>query len=324
MAAGFVFAGCATYLFAPNVLRGPLAEVDPRAMRLWFSIITEHQPMAASINEFPGKMLVWLLPSCVAGPTLALWLGKAWIQKGFLPERVFYVLGGILGFAGILILQIRWAYHAESFGALALAGCLPRWLRWLRLRIPFFRHRLAPLGALMFFVLAPIPMGSLLIWLRAPASDQPIQGWTDTVERKRDESSMMDLTRALNGIGFPNKERILALFNYGPRLLYRTRHEVIGTPNHRNADGILAFYDIMNSPEDETARSLLRARGVTLIVLCPGGSERGFLEAEREISTDQTFYHRLLEPELRPAWILPAPLPPELSGEWRAFFIAKP
>ena len=43
--------------------------------------------------------------------------------------------------------------------------------------------------------------------------------------------------------GNARKLRILAFIFYGPEILYRTGYEVLATPYHRNAQGILDAYE---------------------------------------------------------------------------------
>jgi hypothetical protein len=108
---------------------------------------------------------------------------------------------------------------------------------------------------------------------------------------------------------------ILAAADFGPELLYRTPHRVIATPYHRNSAGILAAWRMMTAPSDDEARVGLRARGVGLIVLCPGGLHEA---AFARTGSADTFYRRLLQGRA-PAWLREVPLGPDLGARFRLF-----
>src|SRR3546814_7177911 len=76
-------------------------------------------------------------------------------------------------------------------------------------------------------------------------------------------------------------QTVLAFMDIGPELLYRTRHRVIGTPYHRNGDGIFDGHRILASPDLAAARALIEQRRIDLVLLCPSPVERGFYEIGR-------------------------------------------
>src|SRR3546814_17289824 len=50
-------------------------------------------------------------------------------------------------------------------------------------------------------------------------------------------------------------QTVLAFMDVDPELLYRTRHRVIGTPYHRNGDGIFDGYRILATTYFDAART---------------------------------------------------------------------
>lgn len=84
---------------------------------------------------------------------------------------------------------------------------------------------------------------------------------------------------------------ILTHNSYGPEILYHTPHQVISTPYHRNADGILDAMAFFKSTDETKALAILNNRKINLLVICPGSSETSYY---RSSNTGTTFYDRLL------------------------------
>jgi hypothetical protein len=104
--------------------------------------------------------------------------------------------------------------------------------------------------------------------------------------------------------------RILTDTNLGPEIFYRTRHETIGSPYHRNWGGILDTYDIMTAGTDDAAHKLINNRGIELILLCLNSPEFGDYSKP---AGKTEFYQRLFCNEY-PNWLKAVELPTELSA----------
>ena len=105
----------------------------------------------------------------------------------------------------------------------------------------------------------------------------------------------------------------------GPELLYRTRHEVIGTPYHRNDRGILDTYDFFSAADPATALAIATRRQIDLVLICPTGSERLFHAREGEdVLLDR------LSREQAPPWLVPVELPQTVATAYRLFEMARP
>ena len=63
------------------------------------------------------------------------------------------------------------------------------------------------------------------------------------------------------------QRRILTSIYLGPLLLYKTPHEVIGTPSHRNVSGIIDTYSFMNAQREEDAYMIIRRRDIEAILI---------------------------------------------------------
>src|SRR3546814_4571546 len=59
-------------------------------------------------------------------------------------------------------------------------------------------------------------------------------------------------------------QTVLAFMDVGPELLYRTRHRVIGTPYHRNGDGIFDGYRILATTDFDAARAAVDERRIDI------------------------------------------------------------
>jgi hypothetical protein len=119
--------------------------------------------------------------------------------------------------------------------------------------------------------------------------------------------------------GFGDRPRIvLAHFNHGPELLYRTPHSVVASPYHRNVAGLLDSDRIFGARDDAAARRLIDRRGVELVLLCPNGPAL----AQAAAKGGSTFVGRLSQGQV-PAWLRPVQVPAELAGAFRLYEVAR-
>jgi len=110
---------------------------------------------------------------------------------------------------------------------------------------------------------------------------------------------------------------ILASVNYGPEILYRTRHRVVATMHHRNEPGIADSQRIFGTPDEALALALIRRRAIDRIVVCPGYSGNHYV---RRGDTGPLLYRRL-DAGTPPSWLAEIPLPPSLSGAFRLYAV---
>ena len=106
--------------------------------------------------------------------------------------------------------------------------------------------------------------------------------------------------------------RILTQPDFGAEILYRTAHEVMATPYHRNVDGILDTYDTMTADSDDKALELIQERGIDVILLCPTSTEAAFYSKAEDSST---FYQRLRQ-DSPGDWLRKVELPGNLSSSF--------
>ncbi len=121
---------------------------------------------------------------------------------------------------------------------------------------------------------------------------------------------------------FKNKpRRILTSIYLGPLLLYKTPHEVIGTPSHRNVSGILDTYYVMNALREEEASMIIHRRGIQVIVI--GSPEYGigdfFIRTiKKSQDSGEIFHHQLWKGKI-PAWLQMYAVPKSLEGKIKVF-----
>ncbi len=119
---------------------------------------------------------------------------------------------------------------------------------------------------------------------------------------------------------FGNRPRIIATHvDFGPELLYRTEHGVVGAPYHRNARGILDIHRIFAATDAAESKSLLDARGIELVLLCPSRREELLYSSEAE---GATLYERLLD-DRTPEWMELVALPEGLAARFRLYRVLR-
>ena len=246
---------------------------------------------------------IWAAPRGQAGARAGAWLGAerlAWIYLG---------LGAAL-FLPLAARQMRWAFYPEIFLLIpyaALAGA-------------FLDRVAARPSEQVIGVIRPFVVVGLCAWFYVPTglSEQPPQ--TSAAIRNATSCPIRELAPLLNdpagpaGLGAAPKT-ILALIDFGPELLYRTRHSVLAIPNHRRQPGFTAGYRIMTASDFVTAERGLRAAGVDLVLVCPNSAERWFYNTD---SSAQTLSQALQAGD-PPGYLSRVALPEPLNGQFKLY-----
>ena len=78
----------------------------------------------------------------------------------------------------------------------------------------------------------------------------------------------------ISGGKLPNRPQNILNFNYsGPELLYRSHHNVVATPYHRNTAGIADTIRFLRGKSDGPAKALAQKRQIDLALICPADPE---------------------------------------------------
>ncbi len=231
--AGFGVLGLVGLLFfAPEVLRGPAGDMDPRVFREFFMKIREMSPLIPPT----GITLLWLGTPLLALP---LWLA---LQRNRLPLVWMPLVGVVVFFTAAGLLHARFAQWAAPFGAVLLVEVI----RLIGQAYPARRHIIAAM-----LLAGPVLTG--LIWV----------GVFPPETRDNPRCAVSAVAKALNDLP---AGIVMGNLNVGPEILYRTHQAVVAGPYHRNRDGILDSIDFLETGD----RALLTKRGVTNVLVCPG------------------------------------------------------
>jgi hypothetical protein len=246
-------------LFFPELLAGPFGMVHPRVREIWLYEVAELRPITDYTDA--GWPMMVMAPSI-----LGLAAGIAQVAR----RQKFAVLltGWLVAYAVLSVFQVRWALFAHMLALPLLLTALAPVYDWLGGR------RVAVILRPLFLVAVILAVPTMVIFVdsrsaQATTKDCQVSSVTPTLET---------LAPTV----------VLASQDLGPEILYRTEHDVIATPYHRNEAGILYVRDVMSMPPDE-AREALAARGVGLILLCAGKED-----LTRPVDIEGTLYESLV------------------------------
>lgn len=303
------------WLALPGLFADPMDNGDALYRVKHMIHIEELQPLIRLPDSLDGdwagavtRPLLWLGLALMAGPWLIyrIWAAPA---GGVGAERLAWIYLG-LGAALFLPLaarQVRWAFYPEVFLLIpyaALAGA-------------FLDRVAARTSEQLIGVLRPLLVVALCAWFYVPAgmSDSPPQ--SSAAIRSAVTCPIRELAPLLNdpaGLGAAPRT-ILALIDFGPELLYRTRHSVLAIPNHRRQPGFTAGYRIMTASDFAAAERGLRAAGVDLVLVCPNSAESWFYNTE----SDEKTLSQALQAGDPPGYLRRVALPEPLDGQFKLY-----
>jgi hypothetical protein len=294
------------WLLFPGFYRGPLADVDPRAISLWLRRNEELQPLLSRGNV-SAVPVIGALILCV--PFLF-----AWTVRRDRRAMWAYVSASLLVFVLLSFQERRWTAYAQTVLVLPLAQLLVHARTWMDTRLRGW------VKTLLKSLVAPACF-FLLAFSGLPGAAPSGQRGTDPAGGQEDVSLLGLCEHLENSQQWRNQHlRIVTHIYWGSEILYRTRHAVVGTGCHRDAKGILDTYAILSAQKDEDAFRLIQARGIdTILLLRRPDSVEGRYYADAYAST---FYRRLCDGHL-PNWCREVPLPKKLTGSFKLFEVTK-
>ena len=291
LAVGAIVAGFFLASF-PQCIGRPEA-ISPELERLWFSHIREVKPLTTKPWR-DALSIGWLPVVGALGALCGVWRARGTAQ---LPAWLSVALLSVAATLG-LGWQSRFGPQAQLlavFGATALGWqLLPRLLD--------ARSSVVRIGGtlLVFFALSGL-LGQFAAML--PKSSR--ETGKAKVEAKAGNVSRRCMTLpALAQINALPTATMLTFVDLGPRLIAMTRHSAIAGPYHRNGAAILDVHHAFRSPSPEVAHDVMKRRGATMLLLCPGMAESTIYQARARGG----FYMQLLAGEV-PAWLKPVALP---------------
>ena len=301
--AGAALVVAVLWLAFPKLFGGPYVDVDPAILSIWLQLVDEVQPLLRGDGSGFKEIIFWLGAAALGLPYLIYRC-----VRGEARERQLwlYLLGGLALFVPLTFYQLRWSSYSGLLLAFPVTGLLMHVLGFLDRRSGLPWRAVARALVVILFSVGFLLLGTLL------ERDSERFARAESLRAEQRKCSIARFAEFANGprAGGGAPQRILANVFFGPELLYRTRHQVIATPFHRNAAGIRDGHAIMSAESDGAAQALIGERGITWILLCPESAEPGLY---RRPDRAPTFYARLARGE-RPAWLQPVALPRDLEA----------
>jgi hypothetical protein len=295
----------------PLFFAGPMAGVDPRILPIWLDRVQEMQPIVPQDRHTLGTFLFYLGGVVLVMPFFLKILAEARTPGRFFTYLFIALACLLLTFAAVR--HMRFSGYAEIAFVFAFAVVLDRFLRWTgRIGNDLLRGLLRG-GFVALMLLGPILIGGNLMTKDAVAKDpagQPLAGC-----KVSDVATYLESDPRWRAA----PQTILAFMDIGPELLYRTRHSVIGTPYHRNGDGIYDGYRMLATDDEAAAQNLVRQRGIDLVLICHTPAERAFYSPSRG---EENLYSRL-NGGTPPDWLAAIELPESLQAQARLYRVLR-
>ncbi|MDH3917261.1 MAG: hypothetical protein OEU25_03690 [Rhodospirillales bacterium] len=304
-ALGAVAAGAVLYLAYPKFFGGPAVDLDPRLGPVILDLVNELKPLWPSDARSLGRFLTFLGPAVVCVPFLAVLLLRE--RNPANRDGWLYLAVCVASFLPLALAMLRFAPFTEVLLAIVLAELLGRLLKLSE------RMNLAPARVVLR---AGLMLGLLTGFIALGAAlSGPIKA--STVRTRCHLENAYALLGQPQGLG-DRPRVVLAHFNYGPELLYRTPHSVVASPYHRNVTGLIDGDRIFGARDDATSRRLIDRRGVELVLFCPDGPAL----VQAALKSGSTFVGRLSQGQV-PAWLRPVQVPAELAGPYRLYEVVR-
>jgi hypothetical protein len=230
--------------------------------------------------------------------------------------NIFLAVGAVISFV-LTIQHARFGALAELFFVLALAQPLDVWLKKLA------EYRTGLIGfmesTLIVIMLASVSfiIGTSLWLSREEARSERVQFGMDGTCEVKDFMNFLESDQR-----WPTDQKLIvgAHVNLGLRVVFHTRHQVVGTPYHRNGDAIYDTFTLMMTPDLAVARDIVRKRQMDMIIICDTRYLEGrtaAVDAPKHFFTDLAVGHI-------PPWLVPLDLSHIPDTGIRAFIVDKP
>jgi len=306
-----VLAVVGIYAIFPGFFAGPMVDVNPAIVHIWLDKVREMKGVVPKTSYSLGEFVFYLGQGLVALPYLLWKLHKEREDPAWMAWLGLVVAIGV--YWPVATLHVRFSAFAEVLFVIVLADLVDRLLLVIEDYRRLLPRVLGKSAAICLILVSGVALGSLLMKAgRAGGND------TDAKKTAAELCSIADMGRYLeNSDNWPadKRETILAFLDFGPELLYRTRHRVIATPYHRNDRGILDSYNIMTADDPAAAKAMMDARAVDLVLLCPNSPESGFFATP---GRENSFY-RALAQDNPPPWLTPVALPEGLRDQFKLY-----
>ncbi len=301
---GSLMASWVQWYFFPGFFEGPLVGMDSAVRGLVWDNVAETQPLQLGEGIMNLGMGIVVLPFLVYGMTK---------DKSVLGHyhKILWTIGAVM-FISLSIYEARWTPYASIILLIPYVEYVQRTMGWVGLQWPAKGGEAASLIVGLVLLFWPITVGTVMALEKPSVEPSTIGG----------QCPLMPLTDYLKGYGSnePISKTILAFKDFGPELLYRTSHRVIGTPMHRNREGLRDMLAIMKARDSVTAESLIQRRDIDLILICINSKAESAVY--RSSFEEGTFYESLMKGNL-PEWVNEVLLPDNLKESFKLFEVLK-
>ena len=252
-------------LEAPQCLRDPYAQLDPRLAGQWLASVAEARDLFSMMRDLPQE-----IPAYFGIPLAALILGtiRCLRETGQARWNWICCTASQAAFLAVSIWQLRGTSGANALGAALVPAALLLMLPAPHGSASYFGLSRAALVVLLF--LNPVALLALgkgtahAVGASAVTTRRILNsGDPGTCQRASDYAPLAKLPRG----------RVLAFIDSGPFILMESPHAVFAAPYHRNQAGNLAMLD-MYLAAPNVAKVRLAAHDVDYVAFCPGAPER--------------------------------------------------
>jgi len=290
----------------PGFFAGPGPTADELYRQVRLQHIGEAQPLfLGGWQRSLTRLFIFL---GIAIPTIPVLVYQLLKRRKPYVRLWAYVSIGLLIFAPRAVLKIRWVPYV---GILLLPG-----YAWLVARIVegvenrVSGRRIILLRPLIIFISATwLVLPALLLAQKNEDADWRTQCPLPSISRYLDDTEEWG----------DRPRNILAFADFGPELLYRTKHNVYSIANHRFQRGFTDSYNIMSASSDGEAQEILRRRQVDLILICATREDELYVREDGQ----ETFYDRISKDKI-PSWIRDVALSKDISGDFRLYEVRQP
>ena len=277
---GAAVVGGVIWRLFPQIAGGGFAAIDP-AMLKYLQLTNEYQ----AVSDLPNLLAIFGA-AALGGP----WLLWKMAREGLGDGRWAWLLIG-LSFCLFVALGVtwgRWSSYAGLFITISVAGLAVDADRFVSARFDGVARTLVLVGAVFLIIAGPVGAGVVLV------------GQKPDTEKTKPTCRIKDVAGQLTSSPLGDKSRIIvASPNYGPEIIYRTPHRILGSLLHRNAAGLLDTVAILGGASDAQILPVIRRRQADLILICQDGGSNVYLTLE---SPKDNLYRRLLANNI-PSWL---------------------
>ena len=299
----------------PGFFSGPAAGVDELYNQTRRHNISEALPLV-NINKVVAgnwevqfvRFITWM---GILVPALPVLLIK--LKKESEPQLRFWVLlaAAFLIFIPLTFMQTRWAHYAVIILLPPYAWLISSILRALDTSLAGWTSSTIRVLVILLSATVFILPGAFL------KPDKSGAGNAVTAE-----GAVCSLTKLSNVLNNDNgtgdrPRKIITFVDYGPELLFRTKHSVYSIPSHRFQSGYSDVYKIMSAEKDDQAFEIIKKRRPDLLLICPENLKDNFYARE---DGKETLYQRLASGNT-PQWLSQVTIPEKDSGNFKLYYV---